>query len=479
MKTILFFDRCDLTRLYILLTKELSKEYNVVHVAYSNIEALQLEAAGINDYIDLEKELSKYLSSQIDEQIISEIDHFIIERSNGLFNLNASIQADRGYSILNYNEALLLAQSYYLTWKKIYSDHHVDLMFHEACSLYMVYIAALLCKSQGGDFYYMQQSASDSSQYTYMFLDGENYSCPELEQKYTYYKDHADKIDMDRVKAFISSFRQDNSAFMGNLLHRSHSRIKILIDAYKYDIIRILKSNKYDRLKNNIDYWLFNKNNTNAERLYNLKHYKKRAIVFQSQIPEGERFYYYSIHLEPESTTYYLGEGIYANQIKLIENIAAALPPGTFLYVKDHPHEYAYRNAEDYYRLMKVPNIRLIHQSVSGKYLIKKSIGVFSINGTAGFEAIMMGKQVYCFAQSYYSFYERVNYIRNIKDAREVIYSNMSKKDQDDTNLYAFVFSYLQSNHPGFTAYFNLAVESELDEQENASMIADEIRRFK
>lgn len=38
MKTILFYDRCDLTTLYILLSKELKDEYNIVHVAFSDKE---------------------------------------------------------------------------------------------------------------------------------------------------------------------------------------------------------------------------------------------------------------------------------------------------------------------------------------------------------------------------------------------------------------------------------------------------------
>ena len=127
---------------------------------------------------------------------------------------------------------------------------------------------------------------------------------------------------------------------------------------------------------------------------------------------------------------------------------------------------------------MKVPNIRLFHQTVPGKVLIKNAIGVFTINGTAGFEAIMMGKQVYCFARNYYSFFDTVNYIKNIKDTREIVYSNISKEYKDDEDLYAFVYAYLKSAHPGFVAYFNLAAESEIDAKANAKTIADEIRKL-
>ena len=82
---------------------------------------------------------------------------------------------------------------------------------------------------------------------------------------------------------------------------------------------------------------------------------------------------------------------IYANQVKLIENIAASLPVGYYLYVKDHPHELAYRKAEDYRRLMQIPNVRLLRKSIPGKLVIRNAVGVFTINGTAGFEGLLLG----------------------------------------------------------------------------------------
>ena len=396
-------------------------EYNIIHVAFSDREAKKLEEAGITDFIHLEKEWNEILDTQpTDRGILNEMDEFLIKETDGIFNLNGSIQADRCFSILCYEEALHLAQSYYIAWKNIFSKYHVDIMFHEACSLFMVHVAALLCKAQGGDYYYKQQCASDSG-YTYMFVDGEKYTCPELERKYYYYKEHKEEIDNKRVQAFVDSFRKDVSAFMGNLQNATEPRYKIWLRSIYYEMHRIIRGEKLDPVHNNIDYWLSCANNTHVERLNNLSQYKKRGVRFEKTIPEGEKYFYYPFHLEPEATVTYLGEGIYENQVKLIENIASMLPPETYLYVKDHPHEYAYRNAEDYKRLMKVPNIRLFHQTVPGKVLIKNAIGVFTINGTAGFEAIMMGKQVYCFARNYYSFFDKVNYIKNIKDTREIV----------------------------------------------------------
>ena len=195
-----------------------------------------------------------------------------------------------------------------------------------------------------------------------------------------------------------------------------------------------------------------------------------------TSVPEGEKYYYYSFHLEPEATVLYLSDGIYANQVKLIENIAASLPAGYYLYVKDHPHEYAYRSACDYKRLMNIPNVRLLHQFISGKQLIAGAVGVFTINGTAGFEGLMLGKQVYCFGRSFYSFHPSVNYIHNIRDIRSVVYENMDNEKSTGDSLLVFVNAYLESLHKGFVTYFgDRAERAGFDQDENAKVIVTDL----
>ena len=134
MKTILFFDRCDLTRLYILLTKELQNKVEIVHVAYSAVEAKLLDEAGIS-YINYQAELSREIDTfSFSYELLNEIDSFMIEQSKGKFTLNGSIQSDRGYTLLNYDEALLTACCHYLVWTKIFKKQHIDVMYHEPAS---------------------------------------------------------------------------------------------------------------------------------------------------------------------------------------------------------------------------------------------------------------------------------------------------------------------------------------------------------
>ena len=478
MKTLLFFDRCDLTRLYILLTHELKGKAEIIHVSYSDVESQMLREAGITNYIDYHRELSDLVDNlKPTDSLLKEIDQLIIEQSKGLFNLNGSIQSDRGYSLLSYEESLLLACCHYTLWKKIFAQNHVDVMYHEPASQFMTHIAALLCKRQGGEFLYLTQLQGDDDCYTYKNIDGENFECKELEEKYLYYKEHPSEIDRRRCDAYIEKFRSSYSVAFGDLVSVTTTRYCLFLSSIKHRILSFIYKNRFDRLKNNIDYWMLS-NNDASEKLYNLRQYKKRHIVFSQPI-QGEKFFYYSVHLEPEATVLYLSGGHYTNQIKLIENIAASLPPGYYLYVKDHPHEYAYRKADDYERLMKVPNIRLIDQRIPGKRLVMDAVGVFSINGTVGFEGIMLGKSVYCFGKSYYTPYSRVNYINNIKDARDIIYKSLKTPIVRDDDYYAFIYAYLQSMYKGFVTYFgNRSEKAEIDPKRNAILVSENILKF-
>ena len=476
MKTILFFDRCDLTDLYLSIGAHLKDTLNVIHVAFSDEEKQKLQAFGITDYIDYKELLNRNIDNiPLNETIVQEIDQTIITASEGRFNLNSSIQSDRGFAILSYGEALLLAQSHYLAWKEIFNRQNVDIMYHEICSQFMVHIAALLCKNQGGIYRDMIQCASDLEGYRYLNVDGENFRCQEIEGKYYHYKAHPNMIDKNRCQSFLKKYRKDYSVFFGSEIKAKVPIIRILSMAVKSWIVKMHKLKNYDRIKDNISYWLLS-TNSNARKLKNLFDYWSSGVKFITDIPEKETYYYYSFHLEPEATVLYLGDGIYENQVKLIQNIASSLPAGTYLYVKDHPHEYAYREACDYERLSKVPNIRLIHQSIPGKKIISNAKGVFSINGTACFEALLLGKQVYCFGNSYYSCQKRVNVIKNIRDIRDKVYALYNIVYNDDDDLYAYVEAYLESSHSGYTDFFcGRQNKLGIDISQNGLTIAEDI----
>ena len=165
-------------------------------------------------------------------------------------------------------------------------------------------------------------------------------------------------------------------------------------------------------------------------------------------------YYFYPLHLEPEAVVNYLADGIYRNQIKLIENIAGQLPVGTYLYVKDHPHDIGYRRVTDYLRLKAVPNVMLIHARESSKSIIQNSIGVITLNGTAGFEAMLLGKKVFTFGKAFYSISPLAIYVHNVRDLKDLLETTCGTINEVDYYLKRFILALIKSSYSGNTDCF-------------------------
>ncbi|HFV9280410.1 TPA: capsular biosynthesis protein, partial [Acinetobacter baumannii] len=130
-----------------------------------------------------------------------------------------------------------------------------------------------------------------------------------------------------------------------------------------------------------------------------------------------ERFYVYPIHFHPESSTSVLAPE-YTNEYSNIVNIANNLPFGTYLYVKDHKSAKGVQSYEFYKKVSSLPNVRLVNFDVNIKRLILKSVGVITVNSTAGYEALLLGKPVYLLGRVFYENFNNVHKLQNFKSLR-------------------------------------------------------------
>ena len=65
-KTILFFSRCQLAEFYGRISEEFTQNFEVLHIAYSNVEEKVLrEEYNINQVINLQKEVSLLLKEVV------------------------------------------------------------------------------------------------------------------------------------------------------------------------------------------------------------------------------------------------------------------------------------------------------------------------------------------------------------------------------------------------------------------------------
>jgi hypothetical protein len=476
MDTIVFFHRSELTDLYGSISNEIENEYEIIHVAYSSYEKKILNNKyGITPNYVFQDLLKEKIENKIDKLIIDELDKIIIQETNGRFCLNSSIQSDRGFCLLNYEDALILSQSQYIVWKQIFENHNINFFYHEPPSLFMNHIASILCLHYNAKYCY-DSMVKGENEYDYIFLIQDTAVSPMLNYHLNTITEKDVSDNKYRIETFLNNFRKTYEVYSGDKIKNKINYFFLLKNILKKLLLSLYKIRKLNKLFDNIDYYLIQKNDS-WETLKNLIKYKLKITFEELDIKKD--YYYYSMNLEPEATVLYLGDNIYENQVKLIINIAAQLPPNTYLYVKDHPHYIGYRDYKDYTKLMKVPNIKLLKSEIPGKAIIKNCIGLFIINGTAGLEAILLNKQVYTFGNMFFNVSDRVNYIKNIKDLREIVYSNHEVTYKDDLNLNRFVLAYLNSINKGVTDYFQGRIEIyKIDKNENVKNIAKDLVRF-
>ncbi len=117
---------------------------------------------------------------------------------------------------------------------------------------------------------------------------------------------------------------------------------------------------------------------------------------------DDERFVYFPLHLSPEASTMVLAPD-FVNQLDLIDRLAMRIPLSHKLYVKEHPTMIGRRPPGFYERIRRNVNVRLINPLVDSLELTRRADLVASITGTAAWEAILMGRPVLMFGESFFS----------------------------------------------------------------------------
>lgn len=119
------------------------------------------------------------------------------------------------------------------------------------------------------------------------------------------------------------------------------------------------------------------------------------------KIPK-EPFFYFPLHFSKDYQISF--RETFVDQIELIKKIAVSLPHGTKLVVKSHPHflgsDYSYSGFK---KIKNNPGVILAHFNEDSLNLIEKSIGLITINSSAGYEAILLGKPVITFGDEFFS----------------------------------------------------------------------------
>lgn len=158
------------------------------------------------------------------------------------------------------------------------------------------------------------------------------------------------------------------------------------------------------------------------------KEYKKTQELWQyykscSQEPDyTKKYVYYPLHFQPECTSNPQGGGVYYQQMIPVRILAESLPEDVFVYVKEHPVQvYGAREKGFYDELRSIPNVILVKPDTDTYELIKHSIAVSTLIGTAGWEGLFFGKPFLMFGYWVTQHMPGVYHIRTKEECRAAI----------------------------------------------------------
>jgi len=162
------------------------------------------------------------------------------------------------------------------------------------------------------------------------------------------------------------------------------------------------------------------------------KQWRVRRYVnknFTKTIDQKLPFIYFPLHSEPERALS-IAAPFFTNQIEAVTHVAKSIPIGYLIYVKDHPimDIKGGRTLEFYKKIMSLPNVRLIHTSISQDNLIKQCSIVVTIAGSGGMEAAIFGKSSVALSKTLYSSLPSVHELKNINELPSTIRKSLQTK---------------------------------------------------
>jgi len=211
---------------------------------------------------------------------------------------------------------------------------------------------------------------------------------------------------------------------------------------------------------------------------------KEYGNVVNKNIDIEAQFIYFTLHYQPESTTCPKG-GVYNSQILTIRTLAAALPKGWKLYIKEHPAQwlprgfnfFSYRYKGFYREISKINGVEVLPIFMDSRFIASKAKAVVTTTGTPGWEAVLQGTPAIIFGYTWYRNCPGIFQVRSTKDCKKAleIIQNTKKISQQDILCYLAAFGAIS-----FRAYLEWYTRdlSSLTPEENKRNIVQVILKY-
>jgi hypothetical protein len=320
------------------------------------------------------------------------------------------------YYKFTYDEILVIIEQECKFFEKILDQTNPDFFAIRITDLSNGQILKKICVAKGIKVLMLGQTRFENR-----LTISEEYDYSEFSKK----SDIKDEKSFKDLREAIEIISSSQSSFRKNFRNSKKIWIK---GALKY-LSLIINSEYRDYYSN---YGKFLSKVIYLEGTFPLKlRYRKKFIDnnFSTNLDYNQNFIYFPLSLDPERSTL-IPATFYTNQLEVITNIAKSLPIDFQLFVKEHPMQkiLAWRNIEFYKEIMELPNVKLIHPSISQENILKHCKMLITIAGTSGLEAALYEKPSIVFSDVIYASLPSVYRLKNLEELPTAIRESLKVK---------------------------------------------------
>lgn len=343
---------------------------------------------------------SNYVEKQVADGICCEMSKFINQNWDDLSAENLSlmekkydcapvwkyIYADRFLINRPLDYVIKIADGLFRFFEWVFTAYDIEIYYSETIATLQCYIAYIVGKKIG--VRYLAQMTARGLDNTHHYVLVDPYQGV-LGFDANYKNNSYTEKEILNAEKFLSTFEKTNNGPQN--MQFVTQKPKIGFKDLTRPIVRFIR--RFDpvfRDEGSYMYYSANKNITDPLLFYiRYQTYKKLY-----KMPDFSRKYvYFPLHYQPEAATIVCAQK-YEKQLFLIDSLAKSLPGDTVLYVKEHYAKIGHRERSFYKELNKYPNVVLIDPFANSRDLMKHSVAVITLTGTAGWEAMLLRKPV-------------------------------------------------------------------------------------
>lgn len=336
----------------------------------------------------------------------SEEDVTRIKQKYGINNIRSLLLHEK-YTFGRYDEDSLIKKlvSYDRYFEKILSEHKIKLVAQELGGFIAPMSLFYNCRYKGVNHIFFEPSMYKGRLFFNVnTIDVKLKDVDPSEDDVEFVKQYLENYNREKIVVVPLKDKENFSFGVKRLLQWRFIK-RFLGKLYSKYILR--EREEYDAIFNQVNtHFTMFINGIRQKGLYSSPDYK------------NDKYVYFPLHV-PLDFQLTVRAPKYLNQIALVEYIAAILPYGYKLYIKEHPASVGGYNYCELRRILRQNrNIKLIFPHENSYNLIKNAQEIITINSKVGAEALMQGRRVFVLGKTYYL--ESENAIE-IHDPKELV----------------------------------------------------------